>query len=474
MSDLRRLAEFIHDITWDQLPERVRETATLRVLDLVSVAAGAAKDPLVEAAKEALGTVSGCRMEMPPVDQPGFVSVWGDTQKYPLATAAMLNAMLAHTLELDDVHTASKTHGSASLIPAAWSCAEYLGKSGKDFLLAVVCGYETVNRVGMAFGVSAHRNRGWHATATCGVFGCAAACAKLLDLSVDQIVSALGMAGTQSSGVWAFLGDGSNCKILHPARAAADGIEAAFLAKAGMTGPEHIFDAKDGGLLYAMSDGGDVSKLSQGLGEVYEILNMDMKPYPCCRSAHCAIDGILEIREQMEARMGLKIRNMSEAEILADQIQAIGIDTYLVGYKQCAVSDGCLHPKTILDAKFSTPYSVAAAFLCGTVGMEQFESEVVFDPAVQNLLEKVTVHPSDRFTEQYPKHWGCHVKATMQDGTVYEVEVKDPSGSVARPLSREQAMKKAEEFLSVVCPGRETETIEELLNLESRNMLPSI
>ena len=464
MSDLRRLAEFIHDITWDQLPKRVRETAALRVLDLVSVAAGAVKDPLVEAAKEALGAVSGC----------GNVSVWGGTRKYPLATAAMLNAMLAHTLELDDVHTASKTHGSASLIPAAWSCAEYLGKSGKDFLLAVVCGYETVNRVGMAFGVSAHRNRGWHATATCGVFGCAAACAKLLDLSVDQIVSALGMAGTQSSGVWAFLGDGSNCKILHPARAAADGIEAAFLAKAGMTGPEHIFDAKDGGLLYAMSDGGDVSKLSQGLGEVYEILNMDMKPYPCCRSAHCAIDGILEIREQMERRMGLQIQNKPEAEILARQIRAIEIDTYLVGYKQCAVSVGCLHPKTILDAKFSTPYSVSAAFLYGTVGMEQFESEVVFDPAVQNLLEKVTVHPADRFTEQYPKHWGCHVKVTMQDGTVYEAEVKDPSGSVARPLSRGQAMKKAEEFLSVVCPGRVTETIEELLNLESRNMLPSI
>ena len=358
MSDLRRLAEFIYDITWEQLPERVRETAALRVLDLVSVAAGAAKDPLAEAAKKALGIVSGCRAEIPDADlnRAGFVSVWGDPGKYPLATAAMINAILAHTLELDDVHTASKTHGSASLIPAAWSCAEYLGKSGKDFLLAVVCGFETVNRVGMAFGVSAHRNRGWHATATCGVFGCAAACAKLLDLSVDQIVSALGMAGTQSSGVWAFLGDGSSCKILHPARAAADGIEAAFLARAGMTGPEHIFEAKDGGLLTAMSDGGAISQLSQGLGEVYEILNMDMKPYPCCRSAHCAIDGILEIREQMEARLGLKIRNMSEAEILAEQIQAIEIDTYLVGYKQCAVSDGCLHPKTVLDAKFSTPY----------------------------------------------------------------------------------------------------------------------
>ena len=165
MSDLRRLAEFIHDITWDQLPERVRETAALRVLDLVSVAAGAVKDPLVEAAKEALGAVSGC----------GNVSVWGGTRKYPLATAAMLNAMLAHTLELDDVHTASKTHGSASLIPAAWSCARYVHASGKEFLTAVVCGYETVSRIGMALGVTSHRKKGWHATATCGGFGCAAA-----------------------------------------------------------------------------------------------------------------------------------------------------------------------------------------------------------------------------------------------------------------------------------------------------------
>lgn len=499
MSDLRKLAQFIHDITWDQLPERVRETAALRVLDLVSVAAGAAKDPLVAAAKQALGAVSGCPVEMPcdnsdacfpdtalerrlqgsgqaaeNTAQQGFVSVWGDSRKYPLATAAMLNAMLAHTLELDDVHTASKTHGSASLIPAAWSCAEYLGKSGKEFLLAVVCGYETVNRVGMAFGVSAHRNRGWHATATCGVFGCAAACAKLLDLSVDQIVSALGMAGTQSSGVWAFLGDGSNCKILHPARAAADGIEAAFLAKAGMTGPEHIFDAKDGGLLFAMSDGGDVSKLSQGLGEVYEILNMDMKPYPCCRSAHCAIDAVLDIRRQMEAHMGLTIQTEGEAEILAGQIQKIEIDTYLVGYKQCAVSDGCLHPKTILDAKFSTPYSVAAAFLYGTVAMGQFEPEVVEKKAVQDLLAKVIVQPSDRFTEQYPKHWGCFMKLTMQDGTCYETEVEDPSGSVERPLSRVQARNKAEEFLSVVCPGREQETIEKILNLAGSERLPVI
>lgn len=489
-SELRKVAEFIHDITWDQLPERVRETAALRVLDLVSVAVGASKDSLVRQAEEVLGVLSGGGLETERsktasggnAGRAGLVSVWGQTKKYPLVPASMINAMMAHTLELDDVHTASKTHGSASLIPATWACAEYLGKSGKDFLLAVVCGYEVISRVGMAFGVSSHRNRGWHATATCGVFGCAAACAKLLELDVNQIVSALGMAGTQSSGVWAFLGDGSNCKILHPARASADGIESAFLAKAGMTGPEHIFEAKDGGLLYAMSDGGDLSKLSEGLGEVYEILNMDMKPYPCCRSAHCAIDGILEIRKQIkqqikqrESRVGRTFDTLEDAQRLAEQIKTIEIDTYLVGYKQCAVSEGCLHPKTVLDAKFSTPYSVAVAFLYGTVAMGQFEPEIVASTAVRELLSKMRVQPSDRFTKQYPNHWGCHVRVTMRDDcTVYEAEVEDPSGSVARPLTREQAMQKAQEFLAVAWSGREREKMEEILNLAERENLPII
>ncbi|RHQ16240.1 MmgE/PrpD family protein [Lachnospiraceae bacterium AM48-27BH] len=346
-----------------------------------------------------------------------------------------------------------------------------LGKSGKEFLLAVVCGYETVNRVGMAFGVSSHRNRGWHATATCGVFGCAAACAKLLNLDTDQIVSALGMAGTQSSGVWAFLGDGSNCKVLHTARAAADGMEAAFLAKAGMTGPEHIFEAKDGGLLTAMSDGGDLKKLSAGLGTVYEILNMDMKPYPCCRSAHGVIDAAFEIRKELLKKADLE-RTSLEKQI-AD-IRQVQIETYLVGYKQCAVSEGCLNPKTTLDAKFSTPYAAAAALLYGKISMKEFELEVVEGTEIQRLLHKVHVEPADEFTKQYPKHWGCRMKVLQQDGTGYEKEIRDPSGSIARPLTTKQAMKKAEEFLHESYPGEEQVKIREILNLEEKETLPNM
>lgn len=462
-SELRKLAEFIHDLTWEALPEEVRNTVPLRVLDLVSVAVGAVHDPLVEQAREALSGLFG--------SENGKAKIWGENGNYPPVPAAMINAMHAHTLELDDVHTASKTHGSASLIPAAWACAQALGKSGKEFLLAVVCGYETVNRVGMAFGVSSHRNRGWHATATCGVFGCAAACAKLLNLDTDQIVSALGMAGTQSSGVWAFLGDGSNCKVLHTARAAADGMEAAFLAKAGMTGPEHIFEAKDGGLLTAMSDGGDLKKLSAGLGTVYEILNMDMKPYPCCRSAHGVIDAAFEIRKELLKKADLE-RTSLEKQI-AD-IRQVQIETYLVGYKQCAVSEGCLNPKTTLDAKFSTPYAAAAALLYGKISMKEFELEVVEGTEIQRLLHKVHVEPADEFTKQYPKHWGCRMKVLQQDGTGYEKEIRDPSGSIARPLTTKQAMKKAEEFLHESYPGEEQVKIREILNLEEKETLPNM
>ncbi len=451
MSDLRRLAEFIHDITWDQLPERVRETAALRVLDLVSVAAGAVKDPLVEAAKEALGAVSGC----------GNVSVWGGTRKYPLATAAMLNAMLAHTLELDDVHTASKTHGSASLIPAAWSCAEYLGKSGKDFLLAVVCGYETVNRVGMAFGVSAHRNRGWHATATCGVFGCAAACAKLLGLTENQIVYAMGMAAQEAGGTWAFLGDGASCKILNPATAACTGAKCAYLAKAGMTGPEHVLTTEDGGMLAAMSNGYDVSKVSADLGKVWEVKFMDNKPYPCCRSTHCTIDGSLYLREHE----GVRPENVDHVDVF----------TYLVGNKQCGMSEGSIHPTKAVEAKFSTPFTVASALLYGRVTLEEFTQEKIDDPKVQELLSRVKVITDDSFTNQYPDHWGCRVVAYMKDGRTCEVTIPDASGSTDNPLTIEQLTAKIKGILLRVMDEKQADqTMEYLHNIESAEELQAV
>lgn len=448
MGELRELARFVHDLTWEALPETVRQTAVFRTLDLVSVAMGAVKDSLVQSALDSYRQRSGT----------GMCSVWGMDQFLPMAEAAKVNAMLAHTLELDDVHTASKTHGSASIIPAAWACGEQLGSTGREFLLATVCGYEVTARIGMALGVTAHRKKGWHATATCGVFGCAAAAAKLLGLTEDETVSALGMAGTQSAGLWAFLGDGASCKVLHTAHAAACGLDAAFLARAGMTGPEHILEAGDGGLLEAMSDCYDLSRVSAGLGDTWEIMNMDVKPYPCCRSAHCAVDCALALRDRVRI----------------EEIADILIKTYQVGYRQCAISEGCRNPRTPLEAKFSTPYAVAAAFLNGKVTMDEFAPGQVVRAEVRDLLHKVRVREDAEFTREYPGHWGCSMEVKTADGRILRTAVRDASGSVANPLSPEQIADKAEHFIGIARPGRERKVKRSILELPEAGRLPRL
>ncbi|HWQ57868.1 MAG TPA: MmgE/PrpD family protein, partial [Clostridia bacterium] len=289
MEELRELAAFAAALREESIPTTARCAAACCVLDTVSAGAGASDDPLVRRATEEL---------LPLYGTGGDAELWGRARSAPLHAAVFLNALASHTLELDDVHTASKTHIGTVVIPAAWGLARRLGVRGPRLVTAVVAGYETAARVGMALGVVSHRKRGFHATGTAGVFGAAAACGNLLGLDEEHMLSALGMAGTQASGVWAFLADGATCKALHPARAAANGLAAAYLARAGMTGPSGILAAEDGGLFAAMTDAPEPCRLNAGLGETWEILRLDRKPYPCCRSTHCAIDGALALRAE--------------------------------------------------------------------------------------------------------------------------------------------------------------------------------
>jgi len=451
MSELRKLARYVAEMNLEDIPATVRDTATLCVLDSIGAALGAVNNRQIRQVADTYYRISGSGSE---------VSCWGQNRKAPLLTAIFLNAMMGHTLELDDVHTNSKTHIGTVVVPAAWTLAEYLGRSGRDFLEAVVCGYEVMARIGMGFGVSSHRNKGWHVTATAGTFGAAAAAAKLLRLNEEQTLSALGMAGTQSFGLWAFLGDGASCKVLHPARAAVSGTEAALLAQSGMTGPEHILDAADGGLFAAMSDQSDLSLVARNLGTRFELQYMDNKPYPCCRSTHCAIDAALAIKDAYG--------------ITAGDIQSAQVETYLVGYKQCGVSEGSLRPKKPIDAKFSTPYTVAAAFLHGEVSLKQFQQPTIDDPVIQELLSRITVAPVDRFTHVYPAHWGCALQVTCKDGRVLTHEVPDASGSVANPLNRDQVKAKARALIREAYPDQADAIAETILSIGILPAIPAI
>ena len=164
----------------------------------------------------------------------------------------------------------------------------------------------------------------------------------------------------------------------------------------GHDGPEHILDTKDGGLFPATSDEYDLSLVSKDLGKKYELLYMDNKPYPCCRSTHCTIDAALMIKNKYG--------------ITKDDIHSIEVATYLVGYKQCGISEGSLNPVNPVDAKFSTPFTVACAFIFGEVTLNHFKQENIDNPEVRDLIKRVKVVPKDKFTKSYPEHWGCELR----------------------------------------------------------------
>ncbi len=451
MNELGQLSRFIVDLKLEDIPLDVIESTKLCILDSYAVAVGASKDELI------LSLVNEYRSYYP---NGGDVDIWGMDIKMPLVQAVFLNALMGHRLELDDVHTKSKTHIGTIVVPTALCLGQYLKSSGKEILEAVICGYEIMSRIGMAFGVSSHRNKGWHVTSTAGTFGAAATASKLFNLNFEQTLYALGMAGTQSFGLWAFLEDGSSSKVLHPARAASSGLESAILSKSGMTGPKSILNAKDGGLLKAMSDEYDLSMVTNDLGKIYEIQNVDNKPYPCCRSTHCAIDSAIYLKNQYD--------------INVDLIDEILVDTYLVGYKQCGLTDSSLDPKTLVEAKFSIPYTVAIALISGNVTLEDFNGDKIENEEVRSLLRKVKVKSKDIFTSRYPEHWGCETKIIMKNEDEFRVEIRDALGSVYNPISKKEVSNKVVPLLEIAYPDTNMDLIDTILSIEKLDDLSNM
>lgn len=451
MHELRRLAEFSSSIRINSIPEEVIKAARYCVLDSMGAAIGAAYYEEIPKIIKEITEWAGNNNDR-------SSAIWAYKHRLPLLDAALLAGIMGHALELDDVHTLSKLHPGAVVVPAAWTLADAVGASGERFLEAVIAGYEVMCRIGQGFGVTSHRKRGWHVTGTAGTFGAAAAAAHIINLDASKTLDSFGIAGTQSSGLWAFLADGASCKKLHPARAINSGITAALLAKAGMTGPEHILDAEDGGLYRATSDAYDMSLVCKEIGLKYEILYIDKKPYPCCRSSHPPIDAALRIRKNKG--------------IEATQIKEVVVETFEVGVMQCGSPH---YPESAVEAKFSIPYVVAAAFVDNEITLEQFKNEKISKTEIKELAAKVSVHACKKYSARYPQRWGCHMLVTLKDGTVIKEAIDDMSGSVKSPLTSKQEKNK---FYSLVEPkfgDRKTkELIDIILNIDQCERLPDL
>ncbi|ANI60389.1 MmgE/PrpD family protein [Pseudomonas sp. GR 6-02] len=432
---MARLAQFCVDTRFEELPAALAEQAKRHILDTFGAAlAGAGSD----VARQARQVFKG---------EAGSTLVWGTGQRVGAAQAAMLNGIAAHALELDD--TGGCDHSGAVVLPAVMAALSMSTKpvDGRELITAVVIGYEIGRRVLEACGsYSAHNGAGWHSTATCGVFGAAAASARILGLDAQQTLSALGIAGSFSGGLWAFIHDGSQSKRLHSGRAAEGGLLAARFAQQGITGPTKLFDDVWGGFLRTLAaDTAAPEALDAELGHVWKLARCSIKPYAACRGTHSAIDALGLLLDQLQ--------------VSAEQVEDVQVS--LCGFLQdmCGGQD----VSTLPAAQMSLRYALAARLLHGHCRLEAYDDEQRRHPRIAHWMSRIRLEVDPQLSEDGEPM----VSVRTVDGRQASLCVEVPLGAPGNPLSDAALEEKFFSLAERVIPLQQAkELLEQLWRLE--------
>lgn len=329
--------------------------------------------------------------------------------------AALVNGAASHVAEQDDVHNGSVFHPAAVVFPAALAVAQDIGASGKEFLAASVAGYEVGIRVGEFLGRSHYRI--FHTTGTAGTLAAAAAAGRLLALDAGQMLHAFGSAGTQAAGLWEFLRDAADSKPLHTAKAAANGVVSAYLAKDGFTGARQILEGAQG-MAAGMSKDADPAKLTDGLGTRWATAETSFKYHASCRHTHPAADAL----QKAMLQHGLKA---DEIERVVTRVHQAAID----------VLGPVVDPATVHQAKFSMGTTLGLIAVYGKAGMVEFEKGFRA-PEVVDFRSRVAMELDQEVDAAYPARWIGKASVITRDGRKLEVRVDEPKGDPGNTLSR--------------------------------------
>jgi 2-methylcitrate dehydratase PrpD len=413
----RTLAAFAASLALHDIPAPVQRRTEDLFLDwLGSVLAGKGSRPVQSIARVA--------QAMGPADGPSEVLI-SRTGTSPLF-AAMVNAAASHVAEQDDVHNGSVFHPAAVVFPAALAVAQAIGAPGRELLAASVAGYEVGIRVGEFLGRSHYKI--FHTTATAGTLAAAAAVGRLLKLNAAQMLHAFGSAGTQSAGLWEFLRDAADSKQLHTAKAASDGLLAAYLAQDGFTGAQRILEGPQG-LAAGMSRGdADPAKLTDRLGTRWALAETSFKFHASCRHTHPAADAL----QQVMRTHGLKAEDVERvtAHVHQGAIDVLG-----------PVTD----PQTVHQSKFSMGTVLGLVAVLDRAGLADFDAHYQ-DPRVTALRRKVHMVLDAEVDGAYPQRWIGKVDVLTTDGRTLHGRVDEPKGDPGNTLSRPEIEAKARQL----------------------------
>lgn len=390
------LSRFAVGARWDDLPAAVIHQAKRSLMNFFTVALAGCRDATFETALTSLATFSGGRQ----------ATLVGRRERIDALSAAFLNAAGANVLDFCDTHVPTAIHPTAPLAPALLAVGELKPVSGRDLLLAFVVGQEVECRIGLAMSPS-HYNKGWHITATCGVFGAAAGAGKLLGLSESQMVWALGSAATQAAGLCECLGTAA--KSVGVGNAARNGLWAALLAAQDFAGPKEPL-AGTQGYYNALGETADLQRISEGIGERWEIMATSYKPYPCGFVLHPVLDCMLDWRRDHPGVAVAKVK------VTGNPLLALRADRPEVA--------------TGREAQISVQHAVAAALLTGKAGLEQFSDGCVQDPQVQALRRNVELVRDPSIPTVAAK-----VEIVTADGRTHKLSQTAARGSDANPMS---------------------------------------
>jgi 2-methylcitrate dehydratase PrpD len=397
-----QLALHFHKADYRQLPDASRVAVKRLLLDYLGVAIAGSQTESGHAARM-FAQCGGAKAE---------ATLIGDSVRVPAPLAAFANAISSHSIELDDIDVIALFHFSPPVFSAALATAEQQSSSGRQLLVALAAGCEMMERVSRAAN-SSLRNRGFHTTPTCGVFGATVAAAKLTRLTPAKLTSAFGLAGAQASGLMEMYGP-SMQKRFNPGPAARNGITAAGMAHFGFTGADTIFEGERG-FLKAFTDKSDASQLTADLDKPYQ-LDIEFKPYSCARPIHNAIDCALEIREKQQPKL--------------EDIKHIA----MARHPDWAHYHKNKTPQTYHEAQVSLPYSVAVALKEGQALLKQYTDRKLKDPVLRKLSDMVDISVD----ASLPRGVSCKMTMTMNDGAKFVSQVDYPKGSIQNSMSDEE------------------------------------
>jgi 2-methylcitrate dehydratase PrpD len=361
--------------------------------------------------------------------------LWTDA-RVPAPNAAWINGIMAHACDYDDTHDRAILHGGISVIPAALAAVGMADHkvTGKELYSAIISGLELICRIGVATRIGLIQ-AGFIYSALFSYFAAAAAAARVLRLTPEETVNAMGIAYSQAAGTHQVTRDGALTKRMQPGFGARAALTAVAMARRGVRGAQRIFEGQDGlGRTYLQSSL-DSEALRSGLGERWHLEDLAYKPYPCCRMNHCAIDAALQIR----AQAGFDWRRVSEVRVMVNSQGNEAVGTPLETRRA---------PGTVVQAQFSICYTIACALVNGSVGLSDFTADALLRSDVRRIAARVTPVVDEKFEKEFGRNVTPARVEAMCDGTIFTAQVEEAKGGLQAPMSSDELRRKLEDCLA--------------------------